>query len=396
MLYFADTRFPIERANGLQTMATCHAMAERGHAVQLVVRPDTTVPARDPFDFYGLSRVPGLSIQTLPVRGGAQTRRAQYLLQAAAVAVRHKGVIFTRDLGLAAFLLQWPSWRRPRVIYESHGIAPVVAAEMPMLLGNAALAASPAKLARLDRRERRVWRRAAAYITITRALADELSLRYGTRTNVYVVPDGAREPTGPSAMPDDVPSEEGALANGIVGYAGHLYPWKGVDVLLRAVASTPTLRALIVGGHPAEPDALRVRQLAGALGVQDRVEFTGQVPSGEVMAQLLRASVLVLPNTASAVSERYTSPLKLFEYLAAGRPIVASDFPAIREVLTADISALLVPAGDATALAEALMRITSDPALARRLACASRALAPEYTWAARARRLDVPLQAAVR
>ena len=60
VLYFADTRFPIERANGVQTMATCHALAARGHDVTLVVRPDTTPPARDPFAFYGLPRIAGL------------------------------------------------------------------------------------------------------------------------------------------------------------------------------------------------------------------------------------------------------------------------------------------------------------------------------------------------
>ena len=54
ILYFADIRFPLERANGIQTMETCHALAARGHDVTLVVRPDTHSPARDPFEFYGL------------------------------------------------------------------------------------------------------------------------------------------------------------------------------------------------------------------------------------------------------------------------------------------------------------------------------------------------------
>ena len=54
ILYFADIRFPLERANGIQTMETCHALAGRGHDVHLVVRPDTHAPARDPFAYYGL------------------------------------------------------------------------------------------------------------------------------------------------------------------------------------------------------------------------------------------------------------------------------------------------------------------------------------------------------
>src|SRR5690349_980189 len=66
VLYFADTRFPIERANGTQTMATCHALAARGHDVTLVVRPDTAMSVRDPFAFYGLPPEARLTIRTIP------------------------------------------------------------------------------------------------------------------------------------------------------------------------------------------------------------------------------------------------------------------------------------------------------------------------------------------
>ena len=56
IVYLADIRFPLERANGIQTFETCHALASRGHEVTLVVRPDTERPARDPFAFYGQPR----------------------------------------------------------------------------------------------------------------------------------------------------------------------------------------------------------------------------------------------------------------------------------------------------------------------------------------------------
>ena len=61
LLYFADTRFPIERANGVQTMETCHALAARGHRVTLVTRQDSSRLPRDPLIFYGLPALPGLS-----------------------------------------------------------------------------------------------------------------------------------------------------------------------------------------------------------------------------------------------------------------------------------------------------------------------------------------------
>ena len=105
------------------------------------------------------------------------------------------------------------------------------------------------------------------------------------------------------------------------------------------------------------------------------------------------ATVLVLPNVPSAISERYTSPLKLFEYLTMGRPIVASDLPAMREVLTHEETALLVTAGDPQALALAVRRLADAPVLAARLATGARMLAAAYTWDRRADRLERVLEA---
>ena len=384
LLYFADTRFPIERANGWQTMATCHALASRGHDVTLVVRPDSMSPARDPFGFYGLPAVAGLRLRSSAPAGSERGRRVQFLLGALrlAAADRH-AVIYTRDLGLASLLLQLPRIRRPRVAYESHGITPIVAEEMPRLLGPAAAVASPRKINRLDRRERRVWRHADVYVTITHALAADLASRYGPRDRVAVVPDGARlDPPLPEPAHGAPPT---------AAYAGHLYPWKGVDVFVRALALAPRVRGLIVGGHPGEVDRARVDALVTSLGIADRVTITGLVPPAEVRTRLAAATMLVLPNVASAISERYTSPLKLFEYLTMGRPIVASDLASIREVLTADRTALLVAPDDPRALASAFDRLIDEPALAASLAQAATALAPAFSWDKRAERLEAAL-----
>ena len=106
----------------------------------------------------------------------------------------------------------------------------------------------------------------------------------------------------------------------VVAYAGHLYPWKGVDVLLEALAlGARTHAALIVGGHAGEPDLARLQALAQQLGIGDRVTFTGLVAPARGAGTAARRDVLALPNPASAISTRYTSPLKLFEYMAAGR-----------------------------------------------------------------------------
>ena len=92
-----------------------------------------------------------------------------------------------------------------------------------------------------------------------------------------------------------------------------------MDVLLEALARVPDVRGLIIGGHEQEPDLARLRALAARLGIEGRVTFTGHLPPSAVASQLAQADVLALPNPASAISTHSTSPLKLFEYMAAGK-----------------------------------------------------------------------------
>jgi glycosyltransferase involved in cell wall biosynthesis len=145
---------------------------------------------------------------------------------------------------------------------------------------------------------------------------------------------------------------------------------------------------LIVGGHSAEPDLARTKSVADRLGIAARVTFTGLVEPARVAELLMQADVLALPNPASAISTRYTSPLKLFEYMATGRPIVSSDLPSIREVLRDGVNALLVPPGDPVALAAAIERLFNDHILATRLGRAALDEVPNYSWDRRAERLD--------
>jgi len=383
ILYFADIRFPLERANGIQTMETCHALATRGNEVRLVVRPDTHSPARDPLEYYGLPPRQGLVVERAPTAGPQFARRVAYLSFALgrAMGAARADVIMTRDLGTAHLLAGVPRTLRAPVVFESHGYAPDVAAAMPGLVSTAA-SPSARKLNRLAAREAAVWRAADGYVTITAALARTLVEKFGGRERVAVVPDGVRA----SAIAEWAPLPEHHPP--VVGYAGHLYPWKGVDVLLDAIGRAPGVAALIAGGHEAEGDRARLEAHAAALDIGDRVAFTGHVAPSEVAAVLRRATILALPNPASAISTHFTSPLKLFEYMAAGRPIVSADLPAIREVLRHDVNALLVAPGDPGALAEGIRRLVTDRALAARLAHQALDDVKQYTWERRAERLE--------
>lgn len=380
--YFADVRFPLERANGIQTMETCHALSERGHAVDLIVRPDTHAPARDPFAFFGLPPSARFRIERAPVYGPATARRFGYLAFAIGRSIgrTRADVLVTRDLGVASALLKLPRAVRPPLVYESHGYAPEVAAALPDLVATATRP-SRAKIQRLTKREAHVWQGADGYVTITSALREELERRHGARNRIAVVPDGVRASRRLAHL-HQMPHRR------VVAYAGHLYAWKGVDILLEALALMPDVRGLIIGGHRAEPDLARTTTLADRLGLAGRITFTGLVEPGCVSDLLSQADILVLPNTASAISTRFTSPLKLFEYMAAGRPIVASDLPSIREILRDGENAMLVAPGDPSALAGAVQRLLADSELAARLARAALDQVPAYSWDRRAERLE--------
>jgi glycosyltransferase involved in cell wall biosynthesis len=161
-----------------------------------------------------------------------------------------------------------------------------------------------------------------------------------------------------------------------------LYGWKGVQTLARAASLLPpAVTTLFVGGD--EKDAAAFRQQHA----DDRIRVIGHRPYHEVPLYLAAADVLVLPNSGqSAMSRHYTSPLKLFEYMASGRPIVASDLPSFREILD-EQAAVLVPSDDANALANRINAVLEDACLATRLGDRARELAQAYAWTARANRI---------
>jgi glycosyltransferase involved in cell wall biosynthesis len=386
ILYLADIRFPLERANGIQSMATCHALATRGHDVTMVVRPDTHTPALDPFVFYGVPKIDRLRIEIAPVTGPSAARRTGYLTYAIArsLGAARQDLIFTRDLGVAALVLRLPLSLRVPLVYEAHGIAADSAAALPELLSSASRA-SAGKLERLERRDARVWRAAEGYVAITEGLARELVHRFGERARIAVVPDGVRPPlvTDSTTVADHDHHDPFTI-----GYAGHLYPWKGVHLVIEAIAALPDTRGLIIGGHEREGDLERLRTLVDQLDCTSRVTFTGRVAPVDVAPLLKQADVLTLPNPASAISTAFTSPLKLFEYMAAGRPIVASDLPSIREILSDNRNALLVEPGNPQALTAAVRRLKEDPALGARIARQALDDVQQYTWERRAERLD--------
>ena len=379
---FSDIRFPSPRANGIQVLKTAHALAARGREVRLVVRHSDPRPTGAILPEFGVEPVPRLHVDRLIVGHAPNSSfipRLRYLTQSLLMARRvskHGALVLTRDLQLADLLLRVGC---DNLSYEAHAVEAVMYDERHQLYG-LKTAPSPAKRRRIENRERRVWMEARGFIATTRGILTTFERLFGARPRTAVVPNGCDTPKDREFTP---PSEENRIV-----YAGQLYPWKGVDVLVQAFARLSRGELVIVGGLAGESDFDRVRDLARSLNLGGRVRFLGSLPQKDVARELARATVVVAPFLKSAMTSEHTSPIKAFEAMAAGRPLLISDTDASREIVEDGRTGMVVPPGNVEAWAEALERVLSDRALQLALARAAFEKATQYSWARRAERIE--------
>ena len=170
----------------------------------------------------------------------------------------------------------------------------------------------------------------------------------------------------------------------IILYTGSFlfYGWKGVGSLLEAgkLLKNDFLFAL-VGGHPWEMEKFK------ELSLPANILLVPYQKHAIIPYYLKAADILVLPNEkGNAISEKYTSPLKLFEYMASRRPIVCSDLPSLREILT-DKEALFFEAGNPSDLTKAIQKIAGNQELPEQLVYNAYKKVQEYTWDKRAEKI---------
>lgn len=284
---------------------------------------------------------------------------------------------------------------RPEMIYERYNLFHLAGAlvakrrALPLLLEvNAPLAEERARfgglqLERLARwAERFVWQRATWVLPVTAVLAGHVRAAGVEPGRIRVVPNGIDL----SEFPEHLAAREAPAGAGelVLGFVGFVRDWHGLDAVVRAIAAypgPPRLVLQIVGEGPARAG---LERLAAELGVADRVRFTGLAAREAIPGHVGGFDIALQP-----ASVAYASPLKVFEYMAAGRAIVAPDQPNLREVLDDGETALLFDPADPGAMWQAVLRLVEDPALRRRLGAAARAevLARDLTWAGNARRV---------
>lgn len=371
IIYPVPELLPDPRARFIQAVNTCHALAVAGSEVIMFAGIKKGHSPESILDFYGLPGNAGIEIRKLPMLRMEGLFRFSWhglfysalLLNLAAMRLkRRRAVVFLRHLKLAGFIMGFKKMLKVPMIFEAHEI---------FHLG----ATVPARRERTRRLEGFVYNEADAIISISGTIPDYLRSEGIFTGDVHVISDGVRKEWFCSG---------GERAGSYICYAGSLYLWKGVDVLIKAMRYLPGERLVVVGGGSRLDE---LKRLASVESVSDRVSFTGAVPHEAVRGYLLGAKVAVLPNVLDGPS-RFSSPLKLFEYMACGVPVVASDIPAFTEIISHKKNALLFEPGNAGALAGCVRELSENPATASALAAAAGEEAEKYTYEKRAQRIS--------
>jgi glycosyltransferase involved in cell wall biosynthesis len=389
---------PSEQAHSHQIVKMCEAFAAHGLDTCLLC-PDPpesaeAMPAAQVLDLYGVKlcfeirRLACWDARRLLAarfpRSWRGLRALSYSAHACLHVLRHwndaRTVVYSRDRFASYMLLLCAPRLRARHVFESHNF-----------LAERRGALVVALLRRLD-----------TLVVTTSFLARKYAAAGIPERRILVAPNGVD--LDPFRIDESKPECRRRTAlppeRPIVAYVGSFTNTmgmeKGVPELIRAqsllverMPQNPPL-LLLVGG-PAER-VPEYRRLAERLGVAPQhCRFVGFVPRAEVPFWLRASDVLTVPWSWNEFSAYQTSPLKVREYMASGVPIVASDLPSLREVLSPDRNALLVPPGDPAAIAEACHRLLADPELGRRLAERALADVRDQTWRHRAARvLAVP------
>ena len=259
---------------------------------------------------------------------------------------------------------------------------------LPMILEiNAPLFEERARFGKLKlkgiarRAERSLWMDADVALPVTKVLADMVAKIRGDRA-MTVIHNGADLDDVPPPG-TDMRARLGLQNKIVLGFVGFVRPWHGLEWAIHAL---PRLNAdvhlLVVGDGPAQGD---LEKEAETLGVRPRVHFVGRVPHDDIAAYVQSFDVALQTKAVA-----YASPLKMFEYMALGRAIVAPDQPNLREILKADSDALLFDPGDESSFFSALERLSGDAGLRERLGKAARRSVEDtpFTWAENARQVE--------
>jgi glycosyltransferase involved in cell wall biosynthesis len=365
LAYLSNAKIPSREANSIHVMKMCQALGQLGHEVTLLapdVQAGLEADVGDPYCFYGVEAC--FRLEKLPWRA-FKGRGWIYGFEAGRLASR-LGVdaAFGRCLhacSVAARLGVPTSW-------DAH---------MPTFLQR--------------RTERWLFRWMIDAPAFRMMMTNCDALRCAVLADFPELADRiVAAHNGADALPEDIePADLGATDDRPhIGYVGHLYAGKGFELIRELAARAPWAVFHVVGGEQHTLDAVR-----GDPTLPSNIRLHGFVPPFEAERLILAFDVLLAPYQAEVKiagggeTAAWMSPLKLFAYMAAGRPILCSDLPVLREIIQDGRNGLLVSANDAEAWAEALRRLMMNHVERERLGANAHAdFVARHTWCQRARR----------
>jgi len=367
IVYISAGEIPSNKANSIQVMKVCQAFARLGHAVTLLSPAAQAIePAwQDLAAHYGLTTP--FELQFLPLQSGWKRRDFAW-----------KAVRKARSLGAE---LIYARALPPAVLGLLAGI-PVVL-EMHQLPGGSFGPVWYRQFLQLPGRKR--------LVTITHALKLALESKYRPilpESQVVVAPSGVDLDRFADLPDAETARSRLKLPSGwTVVCSGHMYAGRGMQLFAELAGCMPDINFLWAGGTTQDVETWRLHMSAGGF---KNVTLTGFIPNSELPLYQAAADALLIPYSRSFTNSggenisAVSSPMKIFEYMAAGRVIVGSDLPVLHEVLN-ETNAILCPPEDVQAWEQALRTLQADPDSGQLLADQARQDVEKYSWDARCR-----------
>ncbi|MGE0868674.1 MAG: glycosyltransferase family 4 protein [Kofleriaceae bacterium] len=342
-------------------MKMCAALARRGHEVVLVAKAGSEKIRSDDHSFYGVEpRFDVHKVARPKVRGGA--------------------IVYS--VGLASCVAKYRNWADIAYCRDPVGALVASYARIPVVFEAHEIPRSPL----LQRLVRQVLRSSSSVgtVAISNALRDDLvRARLHHPQRPIVVAHDASDPP-----PDRRIRACRGTGAPVIGYVGSLYPGRGVETIIAVADGMPRYKFRVVGGSQEDLERWRRRD------VPHNVELVGFVPPSQLPEIYGEFDIVVMPYASRGVTgpsggsdtSKWASPMKMFEYMASGVPIITSDLPVLQEVLRDGHNALIVRAESVEEWQAAIERLIREPTLRTELANNALAdLMRAHTWDARAR-----------
>ena len=361
IIYVSPSMVPSRSANSIHVLNQCNALSRYGANVVLFSATSNELPEPDIIaKFYGIKLDEKVTIRQVYVKS-VKALQLKIAMRALYFVLKHRSnsnLIVSRNFYMSLFLTILGCDH----VFETHG---------------------PEK-GRIRKLAQNIIMRRNKVICISQRLSDILQIQCRSELDIRVLHDAAS-----NFSKVDVSHYLYSKSKLKVGYFGHLYPGRGIQIIVGLAQQFPEIDFYVVGG-----DDLSVTSLREQVSPPN-LKIIGYIRYSEARSLMCMMDVLLMPyqrrvsiGIKDSDTAQWMSPLKMFEYLSSNKPIISSNLPVLKEVLEDKQNALLVECDDLVSWGEALQSLIDDQQLRVKLAAASYELyLRNYTWSERARQI---------